>query len=576
MGKAAAAVISLILVVGAVIGTVVVVKQHNKNGSTAATGGSGMSTGMKAVETLCTPAYHPDLCRETLTPLVKSNGNVSPKAFLEASFQAVLKAVNQAMIESKSLDKDVKNKFDATSLEVCKKYIDYMAEDLEMAINKVSESDMTYMGDFARELNIFLSAVLSYKATCVEEMENLKLKEALQGGVLLNTTKLAENGMDIVDGVAQFLGVTYEVDSDDEDESTEGKPNRRLLDVGEDGYPTWLSASDRKLLQVKENPLPHVVVSKDGSGQFTTIQEAINSYPAKHKGRYVIYVKEGVYEGNVTMSHKNVYMYGDGPTKTIVTDKLNYKLMHIQTSQTATFAALGHGFMAKSMGFHNTAGPEGDQAVALLTKSNHSIYHDCIFDGYQDTLYYQAHQSFFHNCSIYGTIDFIFGRGTALIQKSTIVAKMPLANQQNIVAADGSVSAKNATGLVIQNCKIMGEPTLIANKNIRTYLARPWGNCSKTIFMESYIPDIIRPEGYLPWNITHPNNLTSEFREYNNRGPGANTAGRVQWPSFKLVTNKHLAKNYTTGHWLPRSNKWLKDVGFLYDKSFTAPGDLLV
>ncbi|KAL5727451.1 pectinesterase [Ranunculus cassubicifolius] len=568
MGKAVVAAISLILVVGAVIGTVVIVKERNKNG-TPATGGSssgGISTGMKAVDTLCSPTKNKDLCIETLSPVAKGDTNASPKAFVEASFQATIKAVNQALIDSKSLDKETKDKYDVSSLEVCKKYIEYAAEDLERAISKISKSDMKKTGDLARDLNIMLSAVLSYKSTCVEEMDNPKLKEALQGGVLLNTTQLAENGLAIVEGIAQFLeNINLDLSA-----LTGKQTNRRLLDIGEDGYPTWLSASDRKLLQVKENAKPHVTVAKDGSGQFKTIQEAVNSYPKKHQGRYIIYVKKGIYQEYVTIDSKthNIYMYGDGAKETIVTGNRNYKIMGIKTSQTATFSVMGNGFMAKAMGFQNTAGPQGHQAVALLTKGDYAAFYDCVFEGYQDTLYYQANKSFYRNCVISGTVDFIFGRGAAVIQNSEIIVRKPEINQFNCVTADGTDEKDEKTGLVLQNCVIKGEPALIANKNIKTYLGRPWGEFARTIFMESDLPDFIIPEGYNIWNATSTNHLTADYKEFANRGPGANAAARVKWPSFAVVTDPKAVERFTTGQWL-LGGEWLPETGVPFELGFS-------
>ncbi|URE22897.1 pectinesterase [Musa troglodytarum] len=165
--------------------------------------------------------------------------------------------------------------------------------------------------------------------------------------------------------------------------------SRRLLD-DEQGFPSWFSSHDRKLLaaQSRGQLTPNVVVAKDGSGKFTTINDAINSMPKDYSGRYVIYVKAGVYKENVIVGKDkvNVLMYGDGSRKTIVTGSKNY-VDGVQTVDTATFAALGQGFIAKSMGFSNTAGPEKHQAVALRVQSDMAAFFNCRMDAYQDTLY---------------------------------------------------------------------------------------------------------------------------------------------------------------------------------------------
>ncbi|MCI45557.1 putative pectinesterase/pectinesterase inhibitor 21-like, partial [Trifolium medium] len=86
--------------------------------------------------------------------------------------------------------------------------------------------------------------------------------------------------------------------------------SRRLLSEeidNEEGFPAWVSATDRKLLAQMQGKgwrskvKPNVVVAKDGTGQFKTIMDAINSYPKGNKGRYIIYVKAGVYDEYITV-----------------------------------------------------------------------------------------------------------------------------------------------------------------------------------------------------------------------------------------------------------------------------------
>lgn len=327
MGKAAIAVISLILVVGAVVGAVVYVNQ-SKGGN----GSGSINAGTKAVDTICAPTDHKDLCKETLAPVAQ--GNASPTVLIETSFKATMNAVKKALNDSLTLSKDVKEEYDNLSLDGCKRYMEFAVEDLEIAISKVLKGEMKSMTELVQELNVWLSAVLSYKETCIEELENPKLKEALGSG-LVNTTALTENALAIIDGIGDFLEKL-----DFKMPSFKGTQRRLLNEMRPDGYPTWLSAADRKLLQTNTNPPPNAVVAKDGSGQFKTIGEALASYPKNHKGRYVIYVKEGIYKEYIEVTTKmiNVYMYGDGPKKTVVSGDKNFGIKHIPTSQTATFS----------------------------------------------------------------------------------------------------------------------------------------------------------------------------------------------------------------------------------------------
>lgn len=101
--------------------------------------------------------------------------------------------------------------------------------------------------------------------------------------------------------------------------------NRKLLEEENGvGWPEWISAGDRRLLQgstVKAD----VVVAADGSGNFKTVSEAVAAAPLKSSKRYVIKIKAGVYKENVEVPKKktNIMFLGDGRTNTIITGSRN-------------------------------------------------------------------------------------------------------------------------------------------------------------------------------------------------------------------------------------------------------------
>ncbi|KAK4479679.1 hypothetical protein RD792_015208 [Penstemon davidsonii] len=181
---------------------------------------------------------------------------------------------------------------------------------------------------------------------------------------------------------------------------------------------------------------PHLILAKNGSGNFTTISEALDAMPHKYTGRFVIYIKSGIYKENVVVTQRmvNITIYGDGYMRSIVTGNKNYK-DGFMLADTATFAVLGDGFMAQYIGFINTAGPIKEQAVALQVHSNHAVFLNCLMEGYQDTLY--VHFGVLSDCQITGTIDFIFGDATTVFQNCNIYLRKPLKNQENVVMAQG-------------------------------------------------------------------------------------------------------------------------------------------
>ncbi|KAI5602923.1 hypothetical protein POPTR_001G209000v4 [Populus trichocarpa] len=547
--KVVVPVISLILVVGVVIGVVAVV--NNNKGSDGGKKEENLSPEMKIATQLCQPSEYKEACTETLS----SVNSTDPKEFVKQAILAASDAVKKSFNFSEDLVvKASKDKREKMALDDCKELLDYAVQELQASMSLVGDSDLHTTNERVAELQSWLSSVLAYQETCVDGFsDNSTIKPTIEQG-FVDASHLTDNVLAIISGLSGFLksvGLQFNIPSN----------SRRLL--AEDGFPTWFSGADRKLLAAQGNGKvkPNAVVAQDGSGQFKTISAAIAAYPNNLKGRYIIYVKAGIYREYVTVDKKkpNVFIYGDGPRKTIVTGSKSFAKDGLGTWKTATFVAEADGFIAKSMGFQNTAGPDGHQAVALRVSSDMSAFLNCRMDGYQDTLLYQAKRQFYRNCVISGTVDFIFGYGAAVIQNSLIVVRRPNDNQQNSVTADGRKEKHATTGLVIHNCRIVPEQKLVAERfKIPTYLGRPWKPFSRTVVMESELADFIQPAGWMPWaGSIHLDTLY--YAEYANRGAGANTNKRVNWKTFHVI-NRNEALQFTAGQFL-KGASWIKNAG---------------
>lgn len=216
------------------------------------------------------------------------------------------------------------------------------------------------------------------------------------------------------------------------------------------------------------------------------------------------------------------------------------------------------GFMAKWIGFKNTAGPLGHQAVALRVNGDRAVIFNCRFDGYQDTLYVNNGRQFYRNIVVSGTVDFIFGKSATVIQNSLILVRKGSPGQSNYVTADGNEKGANVKiGIVLHNCRIQPDKDLEAEKlTIKSYLGRPWKPFATTVVIGTEIGDLIKPEGWTEWQ-GEPNHKNARYIEFNNRGPGANTANRVPWA--KVAKSAAEVEGFTVANWVGPAN-WIQEA----------------
>ncbi|KAL3851242.1 hypothetical protein ACJIZ3_013124 [Penstemon smallii] len=329
--------------------------------------------------------------------------------------------------------------------------------------------------------------------------------------------------------------------------------------------PSWIKATDRKLLQSKVDAVKaDLIVAKDGSGKYKTVAEAIAAAPNNNDKRYVIYVKKGTYKENVEVgkNKKNLMIIGDGMDLTILTGSLNV-VDGSTTFKSATLAAVGEGFILQDICIQNTAGPEKHQAVALRVSADKSVINRCKIDAYQDTLYTHSLRQFFRESYITGTVDFIFGDASVVLQKCKLIARKPLKSQNNMVTAQGRIDPNQNTGISIQDCEIIASSDLEPVKSaFPTYLGRPWKEYSRTVVMQSYIGDHVNPAGWAAWSGDFALR-TLYYGEYMNRGPGAGTGKRVSWSGFHVITSSVEAMKFTVKG-LIQGGQWLSSSGVAF------------
>jgi len=294
-----------------------------------------------------------------------------------------------------------------------------------------------------------------------------------------------------------------------------------------------------------------IVVARDGTGEFRTIDEAIEVCRAFMDYHKVIYIKKGTYKEKLIIPSwlQNIELCGESTEETVITydDHANIRTSErpngIGTFRTYTLKVEGNDITLKNLTIENNAARLG-QAVALHTEGDRIKVIGCRLIGHQDTVYtgVAGTRIYFRSCYICGTTDFIFGPSTAWFEDCTIES------HANSYVTAASTPKDQPYGYVFNNCR------LIAKEGVdKVYLGRPWRDYGYTLFMNCELGRHITPEGWHHWQKEREQ--TARYLEYNNRGEGADTRQRVAW-SRQLTKKEAQAITpeavFTTGDsWIP-------------------------
>lgn len=293
------------------------------------------------------------------------------------------------------------------------------------------------------------------------------------------------------------------------------------------------------------------VVAKDGSGDFFTVQEAINAVPDFRKNkRTTILVRKGEYKERVIIPECKINVSLIGEEGTVITDdnyasKKNIFGDEMSTSGSSTVYIYAPDFYAEHITFANTAGRVG-QAVACFIDGDRAYFKNCRFLGNQDTLYTYGKESrqYYEGCYIEGTVDFIFGWSTAVFKDCEIHS-----------LGDGYVTAPStdqgkAYGYVFWNCRLTA-----ADEAGKVYLSRPWRPYAQAVYIQCEMGKHIVPEGWNNWGKAS-NEQTVYYAEYQSTGEGANPSARVKYSHQLADISKYQPEQVLAGNdgWNPIKN----------------------
>ncbi|OIW16652.1 hypothetical protein TanjilG_23154 [Lupinus angustifolius] len=551
-------IVSSVILVAVIVAAVTGIVIHKRNTSSSSSSNSVPQTELApaaSLKAVCDVTQYPNSCFAAISSLPNSN-TTDPKLLFKLSLRVAIDELSKLSSFTPKLRDNANNDPRLQkAIDVCGTVFEDALDQLNDSISSIGNSGAGKVlpSSDISDVKTWLSAVMTNQETCIDAVGELNSTAAR--GVLRELETVTRNSTEFVSNslaiVTRILGLLSKFDAPIH--------HRKLLGFGgsDSEFPAWVGATERRLLQANVTA-PDAVVAKDGSGQFTTIGEALKMVKKKSLTRFVVYVKAGTYIENIDLDKNawNVMITGDGKDKTIVSGSRNFK-DGTPTFETATFAAKGKGFIAKDIGFHNTAGAEKHQAVALRSGSDESVFYRCSFVGFQDTLYAHSNRQFYRECDITGTIDFIFGNAAVVFQNCKIMPRQPMSNQFNTITAQGKKDPNQNTGIVIQKSVI----TTLDNDILTaaTYLGRPWKDFSTTIIMQTDIGSFLKPVGWISWVPNVDPVSTIFYAEYQNTGPGAGVSQRITWAGYKPSLTDDEAVKFTVQtfiqgpEWLPNS-----------------------
>lgn len=302
-----------------------------------------------------------------------------------------------------------------------------------------------------------------------------------------------------------------------------------------------------------------VVVAQDGSGNFTTVQAAINAAPNNSVLPYTIFVKNGKYREKITVASSKTFLQlvGESVANTII--YYDDPATVLGTQNSASFSINANDFSAMDITFANTFG-DGSQAVAVLINADRAAFKNCRFLGNQDTLYTKGSgtvRHYFYKCYIDGNVDFIFGSSVAVFDSCVVYAKSRSSNGSSYITAPNTPNGQ-AYGYVFRDCFVP------ANTGATSYfLGRPWGNATggtsaynKCVWQNSSLPTTVSPLGWSIWDAgTITSQITfAEYKSKNTNGTLADVSQRVPW-SLQFSNTDTIGYNLPNmfSGWLPCS-----------------------
>ncbi|MGF7047688.1 pectinesterase [Paenibacillus sp. DS2015] len=319
-----------------------------------------------------------------------------------------------------------------------------------------------------------------------------------------------------------------------------------------------------------------LVVGKDSFCDYHNIQEAVDSLEQQSSDQAeTLVILSGVYEEEVRIYRSHLKIIGVGRVEIVMNryaKERDETGTEIGTFATPTLFLGGIHLVLDNLLITNTAG-QGEsigQAIAVYAHCDQTVFRNCTFKGYQDTLFtgplppapkerlefggillkehHTHYRQLYQNCYIEGTVDFIFGGATAYFDQCEIRSLRHWDNQAGYISA-ASTPKGQAHGYVFNNCYLTAEAAISP-----VFLGRPWREYAKTVFIGCHMATHIHPLGWDHWNNA-ANEETVQYQEYGVKDATVSRVQRVPWADCFETMEVALSQE----HIFPDSDFWRRE-----------------
>ncbi|MBN1951644.1 MAG: T9SS type A sorting domain-containing protein [Bacteroidales bacterium] len=253
-----------------------------------------------------------------------------------------------------------------------------------------------------------------------------------------------------------------------------------------------------------------LIVAQDGTGNFESLQAAIDAVPDSSETPVVVFIRRGRYyeKIRVPVEKTNLVLIGEDADSTILTyDDYPGVMPDNSTFGTFSFRCDADNFSAYNLTFENSAGQTAGQALAYSSYGDKQFFYHCRFLGNQDTYFLNFRcRNYMKDCYIEGSVDYIYGFGIGVYDSCQIHTN----RYQGVITAPATSSYQHF-GFTFRDCRITA-PTGVTG----IFLGRPWHGKPHTAFLFCDETAGLNPLGWRSMN----EGLDPIFAEYACTGEG--------------------------------------------------------